>query len=98
MSRVSGESKRQFCLDLADDADGLIFADGYDDAILGLVASNGVEVVVYETAKVLRVLCRRDGMSLDEAEEFFEFNVAGAWVGERTPLFLTECKMRAKPD
>lgn len=97
MSWASGRSKRQTCLDLADEPDGLVFADGYDEAILGLVVSNGVEVVVYDATRVLRVLCRRDGMSLDEAEEFFAFNVAGAWVGERTPLFLTECKMRARP-
>ena len=26
-------------------------------------------------------------MTLEEAEEFFEFNVIDAWVGERTPMF-----------
>lgn len=88
MTKANGDSKRQFCLDFADEADELVFADGYDEAILGLVACNGVEAVVYDATKVLRVLCRRDGMSLDEAEAFFEFNVVGAWVGERTPLFL----------
>lgn len=88
MCQLNGESKRQVCLDLADEPDELIFADGYDEAILGIVASNGVEVVVYDAARVVRVLCRRDGMTLDEAESFFEFNIVGAWVGERTPLFL----------
>lgn len=28
-------------------------------------------------------------MSEEEAEEFFEFNTQGAWVGKRTPVFLT---------
>ena len=28
-------------------------------------------------------------MSREEAEEFFEHNVAGAYVGENTPVFLT---------
>ncbi len=27
-------------------------------------------------------------MSHDEATEFFEFNILGAWVGEGTPCFV----------
>jgi hypothetical protein len=27
-------------------------------------------------------------MSWEEAVEYFDFNVAGAWVGESTPVFL----------
>ena len=30
----------------------------------------------------------RDGMSNDEAIEFFEFNIEGAWMGDTTPLFM----------
>jgi hypothetical protein len=30
-----------------------------------------------------------DGMSYDEAEEFFEYNQIGAYVGESTPCFFT---------
>jgi len=29
-----------------------------------------------------------EGMTEEEAIEFFEFNVIGAWVGERTPCYL----------
>ena len=32
----------------------------------------------------------RDGMSYDEAMEYFDFNVQGAWVGENTPIFLDD--------
>ena len=28
------------------------------------------------------------GMSYVEAEEYFQFNVESAWVGENTPAFL----------
>jgi hypothetical protein len=27
-------------------------------------------------------------MGLDEAREYFDFNVAGAYVGEQTPVFV----------
>jgi hypothetical protein len=30
----------------------------------------------------------RDGMTWEEAEEYFEFNQMGAWVGDSTPCFL----------
>ena len=75
-------------MNLAANGDGLLFAEGYDDAIVGIGDRNGGEIVVYDAVKVLRILRRRDSMSFEEAEEFFSFNVAGAWVGEQTPLFL----------
>jgi hypothetical protein len=31
----------------------------------------------------------RDGMEYEEAEEFFDFNVIGASMGEGTPCFAT---------
>jgi hypothetical protein len=75
-------------MEISAEPDSLLFADGYDEAIVGIGVCQGVEIVVYDTANVLRVLRRRDGMTQSEAEEFFEFNVLGAWVGERTPLFI----------
>ena len=30
----------------------------------------------------------KDGMTRDEAEEYFDFNTQGAWVGEQTPGYL----------
>lgn len=30
-----------------------------------------------------------DGMTQEEAEEFFEYNQIGAWMGDRTPVFVT---------
>jgi len=34
------------------------------------------------------VLMFRDEMPYDEAVEYIEFNVVGAWVGEQTPMFV----------
>jgi hypothetical protein len=36
----------------------------------------------------LDILVKRDGMSPEEAREFFEYNTVGSWVGEETPIFL----------
>jgi len=65
-----------------------LVADGFDEAIVGIGRQFNNTMVVYDEQKCLEILMERDHMSREEAEEFFEFNVAGAWVGESTPVFL----------
>lgn len=69
----------------------LLFCDPdtvFDECIVGVVSRCGFEpVVCYDQGKVIAQLAR-EGMSLEEAEEFFWFNTHGAYVGERTPMFL----------
>ena len=64
-------------------------ADGFDEAIIGVgaVASNA-EILVYDANKCIQILVDRDGMSYDDACEFFDFNVRSAYVGEGTPMFV----------
>ena len=79
---------RQALQDMLGDETQLLFADGHDDAIVGFAERNSVILVVYDVRKILRLLRVRDGMSRDEAQEFFDFNIAGSWVGEQTPVWL----------
>jgi len=69
------------------DDEGLLLADGLDDAILGVCHRYTERFVVYDLSKVLRLL-EAQGMSPEEAEEFFSFNTLGAWVGDMTPGFI----------
>lgn len=64
-----------------------------DAAIVGLVSScgSGDPVVCYDRSKVIAILMQ-DGMDEEEAEEFFEFNVIGAYMGPATPVYLTTVK------
>jgi hypothetical protein len=63
----------------------------FDVAILGVAERIGMSpIVAYDTAKIIDILCERDGMEGDEAAEFFEFNIAGAYVGDRTPIFIAQ--------
>lgn len=66
----------------------LLKADGFDEAIIGVVQRVGVQAICYDEDKVIEILMERDGMTLIEAMEYFDFNIAGAWVGESTPFFL----------
>ena len=59
--------------------DDLLFLDeDYDKCILGVADRIGMEpCVVYDRAKVIQVLMD-GGMDAENAEEFFEFNMAGS--------------------
>jgi hypothetical protein len=75
-----------------DTEEELLFADGFDKAIVGLGEQySRTTAVVYDYNKCVEVLMTRDKMSRDEAIEYMEFNVVTAYVGEKTPIFLTTC-------
>ena len=79
---------RKDIIDLySDDEPEILFADGYDEAIAGVVWDGERTRVVYTTEKILAILME-DGMTYDEASEFFDFNVAGSYMGVYTPLYL----------
>ena len=81
---------REECVEAAggDDDDELLFADGFDEAILGVAQRFNDTFVVYDKQKVLAIMVERDGMTHQEAMEFFDFNIVGAFVGPRTPAFM----------
>ena len=64
----------------------------YDKAILGVAVhrdpytKRAVRAVKYNTQKVIEANTE-DGMTWEEAYEFWEYNQAGAYVGEQTPIF-----------
>ncbi len=60
-------------------------ADGFDDSIIGISSSH---TVIYSADSIVETLMRRDGMSHEDALEFFEYNIAGAYVGEFTPIYM----------
>jgi hypothetical protein len=68
--------------------EGLLKMDGYDDCLVGVVERfGGDSYFIYDKELVLEKL-QKDGMSYEEALEYYEFNQLGAYVGERTPAFL----------
>tara|TARA_Y100001973_G_C5200104_1_gene336992 strand:+ start:1786 stop:2067 length:282 start_codon:yes stop_codon:yes gene_type:complete len=69
----------------------LLTADGLDDAVIGVASDNSK--VVYSADKVIGILKDRDGMTDEEALEYFEYNIAGAYVGPSTPLFVWDMEL-----
>ena len=68
---------------------GLMTADGFDAAIIGVGRRCSCpDIVAYDVNKIIAILVERDGMTYGEAEEFYEHNIVGAWVGDQTPIFI----------
>jgi hypothetical protein len=81
-------------LEIAGDRDAIFF-EGFDDAIVGLGTQQYKgPYVIYDRDKCLQILVERDGMTYDEAEEFFSFNTEGCWAGDRTPVILVQLNER----
>lgn len=67
--------------------------DGHDDAILGpaFIWGEGgtrLSVLVYDADLIRATLMTRDGMTAEEAREYIEFNIEGAYMGPDTPILV----------
>jgi len=75
--------------DLAELNPDALLADGLEKALVGYTVNHHhPHVAVYDLDKCVDVLVERDGMTVEEAEEFLSFNTLGAYVGENGPLFV----------
>lgn len=70
-----------------DGTDTVMIADGWAQAMVGLT-NDELPRLVYSVTRIVRTLVVRDGLSPDEAQEHFESNIAGAYVGPQTPLYI----------
>lgn len=69
-----------------------LFCDGFDEAIIGVANRFGMPpVAAYDYEAIIKKLVN-GGCSREEAEEHFEFNIAGAWHGENTPVFVRDLR------
>ena len=80
---------REECVELSTE-DDLLFLDGpeFDVAIIGVLERFGAtDAACYDYDKVIQVLVDQ-GMSAEDAREWYEFNILGAWMGDTTPVFV----------
>ena len=61
--------------------------DKFDKAIIGVVERINLHVLCYDVAYILNIL--QEDMSEDEAQEYFDYNIMGSWMGEHTPVYMT---------
>ena len=63
--------------------DEILKADGFDDAVIGI--DQNTMRLIYSVRKCIEILVLQ-GMSVEEAIEYFDFNTKGSYVGEKTPI------------
>lgn len=68
----------------------LFLPSEFDVAIVGLSVKFNEYSVLYDSVKCIECLMLLDSMTHDEAIEYFEFNIAGSYVGSNTPTFLVD--------
>jgi hypothetical protein len=63
-------------------------ADGFESACVGFcyLPWNNEHALIYDREACINILVDQ-GMTHDQAEEYFQFNVEGAYVGPGTPIF-----------
>ena len=63
---------------------GALYLHGLDDAIAG---ASDCGKLIYDYKKIVSIY-EKEGMTQEEAIEYFEFNIRGSYVGEHSPVFL----------
>ena len=58
----------------------------YEQAIIG--QDDASLRVVYSANKIIDILSEE--MTHEEAEEFYEYNILGAYMGDMTPIYVSE--------
>lgn len=64
---------------------------GFDEAVIGPAViwygSSPEQILVYD-ANIIRQLLVKGGLSWEEAREYIEFNIEGAYVGKDAPIVV----------
>ena len=63
--------------------EAFLFASGFDNAIIG-VDEVGMRLI-YSVDKCIEILMQE--MSYEDAMEYFDFNISGAYMGDKTPIW-----------
>jgi regulator of replication initiation timing len=71
-----------------DDSETLLAIEGMNDCIVGVGRRcSKPDVLVYSHAMLVASFVRQ-GMTETEAYEWVEFNITGAWLGDKTPIVI----------
>lgn len=70
------------------EVEGAIIFDDCNSAIIGYGSQHGHDSLIVYDYDLLVAQFVADGLTEEEAMEHVDYNIAGAWFGERTPIIL----------
>jgi len=78
------------------DVDSIIVLQGLSGAVIGISERWGeIPKLVYDKDKIMDILVEGEGMSEDEAVDHFYYNIMGTYMGEGTPVYITDYRSEA---
>jgi hypothetical protein len=76
--------------ELENDKHELIKVDGHDNAYLGVgICFGEMDRLVYDIDTIIENL-KSQGMTEEEAQEYFDYNIADAYVGDKMPVYVSK--------
>ena len=68
---------------------GAIMYEGFDDALVGILARCGTEpLALYDRERCIQILMSK-GLTPEDAEDYFCYNVEGCYAGPHTPFIAS---------
>lgn len=84
---MTRDEVRQYLETFWDDrTDTILIPDGLEASFVGVDFSDDLPRAVFSRTKAVAILAQH--MSVDDAEEYFSFNVGCAYVGPQGPLWI----------
>ena len=77
---------KDYILEHYADTDDVLFADGFDEAIIGFSPND--RRVIYSRELCIQILMKDDDIPEEEAVDFLEYNTFNAYVGDKTPIWV----------
>lgn len=72
-----------------------LYPTAMEKAIIGTVERFGMEPqILLDQDVFINILMEEEGLTEEEAIEYFEYNVIGAWMGDNTPCFANLIKKK----
>lgn len=81
-------TKKQLIIEHFADTEDVLFADGFDEAIIGF--DPNAWKVVYSRNECIRILMKQDDIPEEEAVDYLEYNTFNAYVGDKTPVWVED--------
>ena len=74
--------------EIVDDESKALFLDDFDEALIGSGSQYSKKLLaVYSASKIIKCLIQQ-GMTEEEALDYYSYNISCAWVGDGTPFIV----------
>lgn len=86
---ISEDIKTFIDINYTEYKDDILLADGFDNCFIGIMENEkGNPVAVYDKWAMIKQLAKDFKSDDGEALEYYEYNIAGAYLGDFTPKYL----------